>query len=192
MIDGCPYTSTNRNRLCATHDRNRKLRGDPLAFGPRALAKTAIDQLWVRLTSAEAAAEGECWEWPGNCFTPHGYGHTNRNGEGIASRAAWAEANGPIPEGMWVLHRCDNPPCCRPSHLYLGTPADNTQDMLSRGREARLRDEQSAVMKYPPDLVREIKQRIDGGESQRSVGRSLSINAGYISRLYRGERRSHV
>jgi HNH endonuclease len=63
-------------------------------------------------------------------------GHGNRNFRGIpmlASRAAWIEANGPVPDGLWVLHRCDNPPCVKVSHLYLGTPQDNVRDMWERG-----------------------------------------------------------
>jgi len=47
---------------------------------------------------------------------------------------AWEDVNGPISDGLWVLHRCDNPPCCRPDHLFLGTPADNTADMIAKGR----------------------------------------------------------
>ncbi len=52
----------------------------------------------------------------------------------IASRAAWEMVNGPIPTGMFACHHCDNPPCVRPDHLFLGTPKDNTEDMLRKGR----------------------------------------------------------
>jgi len=53
-----------------------------------------------------------------------------------ASRAAWELAHGPIPRGMFVCHRCDNPPCVNVSHLFLGTPRDNWNDMISKGRSA--------------------------------------------------------
>lgn len=53
-----------------------------------------------------------------------------------AHRLMWEEVNGPIPHGMCVLHRCDNPPCIRPDHLFLGTKADNVRDMIAKGRDA--------------------------------------------------------
>lgn len=51
-----------------------------------------------------------------------------------AHRAAWVEASGPIPLGILVCHRCDNPPCCNPAHLFLGTQSDNIKDGYAKGR----------------------------------------------------------
>lgn len=50
--------------------------------------------------------------------------------------AAWEATHGPVPKGLWVLHHCDNPICCNPGHLFLGTAADNTQDSWRKGRHA--------------------------------------------------------
>ncbi len=50
-------------------------------------------------------------------------------------RIAWEEANGPIPEGLHVLHSCDNPPCCNVGHLFLGTAQDNADDKVAKGRQ---------------------------------------------------------
>lgn len=78
-----------------------------------------------------------CIEWSG--FTDRdGYGQFGANRKKIAThRLAWEIANGPIPDGGQVLHRCDNPPCCNPAQLFIGTHADNMTDRLDKGRYLR-------------------------------------------------------
>lgn len=67
-----------------------------------------------------------------------GYGQFNKGGKDyLAHRASWTISHGPIPAGLWVLHRCDTPPCINPDHLFLGTAADNTADMIRKGRWVR-------------------------------------------------------
>lgn len=82
--------------------------------------------------------EDECWPWTGGT-DGKGYGLVNSapNGETRAHRAAWVHYCGPIPDGVYVLHRCDNPPCCNPRHLFLGTQQDNMNDMYAKGRRQR-------------------------------------------------------
>lgn len=79
----------------------------------------------------------DCWEWKGACH-PAGHGQIRAGGRSgrvvYAHRVAWELANGPIPEGMCILHRCDNPPCVNLLHLYLGTHVDNLQDAYDRSR----------------------------------------------------------
>lgn len=80
--------------------------------------------------------DGECWPWKAS-RSPRGYGVFRlRYQQWRAHRLAWTFSNGPIPSGLLVLHRCDNPPCCNPKHLFVGTSADNTADMIAKGREA--------------------------------------------------------
>ena len=79
---------------------------------------------------------GDCWEFQG-CRTDFGHGQISADRKNIrlrAHRVAWEIWKGPIPEGLCVLHKCDNPPCCNPEHLFLGTKKDNTRDMISKGR----------------------------------------------------------
>lgn len=81
----------------------------------------------------------DCQEWDGPSL-PSGYGMTRKPHSGhsgpkhYAHRLVWEEAHGPIPPGMYVCHRCDNPPCINIDHLFLGTPADNAGDMSAKGR----------------------------------------------------------
>jgi len=68
------------------------------------------------------------------CKDKNGYGWQRALGERKAHRVAYAKANGPIPRGMLVCHRCDNPRCVNPDHLFLGTNQDNVDDMMQKGR----------------------------------------------------------
>lgn len=76
-----------------------------------------------------------CWGWAG-CLNGGGYGTVSYAGRTTgAHRFSYELHHGPIPDGMFVLHRCDNPPCTRPEHLFLGTAADNARDCAAKGRQ---------------------------------------------------------
>lgn len=128
-------------------------------FGPRDPRPTE-DRLCDYVARAAADA---CWEFNGQ-RDRKGYGRLSRGrrGEGSTSahRAAWIAANGAIPAGLCVLHRCDNPPCCNPAHLFLGTIADNNRDMAEKGRAAKTGKplgEHNGNAKLSPDDVRAIR-----------------------------------
>ena len=93
---------------------------------------TLAERAWAKVVKGDG-----CWEF-GGARDAQGYGHLFSLGRHFqAHRVIWEDANGPIPDGLWVLHHCDNPPCCNPAHLFLGTPADNTADMIAKGRNRR-------------------------------------------------------
>ncbi|PVU81347.1 HNH endonuclease (plasmid) [Cellulomonas sp. WB94] len=111
-----------------------------------------------------------------------GYGKLNWNGHQMtAHRAAWESVNGPIPEGMFVRHKCDNRPCCNPDHLELGLHADNMRDMTDRGRQAT--GARLPQTRLTDDEVREIRRAVAGGELQRVVAARFGVTQGYVSTL---------
>ena len=88
-----------------------------------------MDKFWKKVDKS-----GDCWLWMAGKLEK-GYGQFWFDGRTHrAHRMAWLLTNGEIPEGMCVLHKCDNPPCVNPSHLWLGTNQDNMDDMNNKGR----------------------------------------------------------
>lgn len=112
-------------RLCTMHYKRWRVHGDPLNDGTRSLAE--------RLTARLVRTEAGCLEWTG--ATLKGYGQIGDGDKVLYThRVAFTLAKGEIPDGLDVLHRCDNPPCCEPDHLFAGTALDNAVDMIAKGR----------------------------------------------------------
>jgi hypothetical protein len=100
--------------------------------------------------------KGDCWLWVGE-IEKDGYGRFRPNGKRMrVHRYSYSHFKGPIPEGLWVLHECDNRACCNPNHLWLGTCADNTRDMIAKGRDRYVVGEQHANAKLTEQDVRNI------------------------------------
>lgn len=109
--------------------RNLKLRAD----GVPARGQEA----WVRVLGACVEQDNGCWMYQRHC-NRSGYGFVYYKGRMVnAHRVIWLSLNGPIADGLVVCHTCDNPPCCNPSHLWLGTKAENNRDREVKGRSAR-------------------------------------------------------
>lgn len=119
------------------------------------------DRYWPKVIRSKDG----CWGWTGS-RTSLGYGRLTLGGKRgyieRASRVSWMLHFGAIPEGMQVLHRCDNPPCSRPDHLFLGTQADNVADMWAKGRAVPPPMHfgvDAPRAKLTPDLVAELRRR---------------------------------
>lgn len=102
--------------------------------------------------------QDSCWEWTASRFGT-GYGSFGIGTKvKYAHRVSWELENGPIPNGLWVLHRCDNPRCIRPSHLFLGTAAENNADMRAKGRVNSnpwvARGDENGMRKHPERVLR--------------------------------------
>lgn len=92
--------------------------------------KTVAERFWPKVQRGDG-----CWLWTAAVHR-NGYGKFNIGGKIVlAHRVAWALSVGTVPEGSYVCHRCDNPTCVRPDHLFIGTPVDNRQDSISKQRD---------------------------------------------------------
>ena len=131
----------------------------------------------------------DCWLWTGY-KTAQGYGQIGiKRVLRYAHRVSWELAYGQIPDGLCVLHRCDNPPCVRPDHLFLGTRADNTADMLAkdRHRTVPLRGDQNGNAKLTASQVALIRALYAvGGISQRQLARQFGVVQGTIVHVLAG------
>jgi hypothetical protein len=125
----------------------------------------------------------KCWQWTGTIHH-RGYGviGDNKNRQYLAHRLAYEHANGPIPEGLYVCHTCDNPPCCNPAHLFVGTDADNQADKARKGRSTHGAKSRSA--KLTESDVRIIRS-LYPGMSQQAIADRFHVNQTIVSDIVR-------
>lgn len=143
------------------------------------------DRFWSKVD--RSAGPDACWPWTRTC-APNGYGVTRLWGPTRryhlgAHRAAWTLTHGPIPTGRFVCHHCDNPPCCNPAHLFLGTPKDNIDDMHRKGRQRILRGEDRPLSKFTREQIFEIRARYANGEKQRDLAAEFGVRQPRISKI---------
>ena len=138
---------------------------------------------------------GECWVWAG-AKSARGYGVISLKSQefpqkvAMSHRAVYEICVEPIPDGMRVLHRCDNPPCCRPSHLFLGTDADNVKDKVAKGRQAR--GEGSGTSRLTALQVLEIRKRFLACERPQKIAESFNIAECHVYSIATGRSWSHL
>ena len=135
---------------------------------------TLEKRFWAKVKKAEG-----CWEWIG-AKIPSGYGQIDKM---PAHRVAWVLANGAIPNGMFVCHKCDNPSCVRVDHLFLGFPKDNTEDMLQKGRHPH--GEEIGTNKLALSQIESIRSEYAAGSSQVSLAKKYGVGQPHISSIVR-------
>lgn len=147
-----------------------------------------IARFWDRI---ERPAGG-CWEWKG-LLTKSGYGNLRWDGRGwLAHRLAWTLARGPVPSHLFVCHHCDNPKCCNPEHLFIGTQTDNMHDMFAKGRRIAARGERASKAKLTASEVRQMRADFAGGERQTDLSQKYGMSKGAVSAIVHGRHWKHL
>lgn len=133
-------------------------------------------------SNVAAARKEDCWLWVGSLSTK-GYGNFTIQCKYWSShRVAWELVNGPIPDGLCVLHRCDNPRCVNPAHLFLGTQLENIRDRDRKGRQVAMRGEKHGGAKLTTAQVREIRNRSTGRRGEQvQFAREFGVDQTLIS-----------
>lgn len=155
----------------------------------------AKDVLKTRLLSKLRVNANGCWEYSGSRAT-FGYGQISVNNRcARAHRVSWELHNGPIPDDLEVLHRCDNPPCCNPSHLFLGTQADNARDMWAKKRgsappRSPKYGEEHVGCKLTNEQVAFIRSPGASGVNNSKLSNLLNVSPSLIWAIRAGRRRA--
>lgn len=135
-----------------------------------ALKERSLVRFW---SFVNKTGEDDCWTWKGAKLT-NGYGAFSVGIKRIsAHRFSWKLHFGDIPKNMVVCHKCDNPPCVNPKHLFLGTDAENQRDKKLKGRAAR--GESNSKAKLRESDVREIRELISQGLSARQIAKRYGV-----------------
>ncbi|MGE4197670.1 MAG: HNH endonuclease signature motif containing protein [Phycisphaerales bacterium] len=168
------------------------------------LNEQEIIRFWEKVDKSDDAS---CWNWTAS-KRHKGYGafvHTmdGKYVQGRAHRFSYMLHIGEIPSGMFVLHKCDNPACVNPSHLFLGTNHDNVRDMVSKGRHVPggthcksngkwKKGINHHNAKLTPQAVREIRLLHGNGMSCPKLGVKFGVTTKTIWTVVKGERWKHV
>lgn len=183
-----PSTRDGRNTICKACTRAKR-RAQLTARGGVPKDIPLAERFHARVA---VGTPGECWPWTGRRNAKGYGGFDDVKGSLVAHRVAYALANGAIPDGASVLHKCDNPPCCNPAHLYVGDAAQNAADKVARNRQQRLRGTDNGRHVLTVASVLDIRQRCAGGESRIAVAERYGITPAMVGRVVRRQNWAHV
>lgn len=150
------------------------------------------DRFWSRVLKSSG-----CWEWGGG-RSSRGYGAILVGGKQMgAHRVSWKIHFGSIPKGLWVLHKCDNPPCVRPDHLFLGDASSNAKDAFEKGRRVSppcdRRGIHNAAAKISSGDVVMIRRLYANGLTQAEIAKRFGLRSiTSVSNILRGRTWAHI
>lgn len=146
-----------------------------------------VARFWSLVDRSATSRDG-CWEWQGHIGTTRGgYGRYRHQGQRWrAHRVAYALAHCLEPGQMQIMHKCNNPACCRPSHLYAGTDADNNRDRQLAGTQAM-----SAAVLAESDVIN-IRAMIDAGTTQQAIADQYGVHRTTIGDIATGRTWAHI
>lgn len=184
---GKKYSMVNGNGLCCSQKCGKRYHADTTKQDPE-------ERFWSKV---KILSEDECWEFQG-CKNQDGYGIFNIDRHhlrsGGAHRASWIFANKQeIPKGMKILHSCDNPPCCNPKHLRLGTQQENIEDMLLRKRHRCPEGVKHAHAKLTNEIVLAIRAEYTGKKGEQTwIGNKYGITSANVKAIVERRTWKHV
>lgn len=164
----------------------------------RAPYRSPEERFWAKVnkegpTPAHCPELGSCWIWLGNKL-PRGYGNfSNDKARIYAHRFSWllAHPGEVIPDRIYVLHRCDNPPCVRPSHLFLGTHLENVRDAVNKGRHPH--GEGMKQSKANDTIVRELRARhAEGTATYDELAAETGLSKTTVFRIVKHQAWTHI
>lgn len=153
-----------------------------------------FDEKFINRFFSNIDVTDSCWIWSGH-VTQNGYGQIKYKSKGLgAHRVSYQIHKGPIPEGLYVCHSCDNPSCVNPDHLWLGTHTDNMRDMYAKGRQRSnpVRGHDNRSSKLTEAQVVYIKQQLRLGVKQRTLAIQYNVSDAAIHYIKTGEVWSHI
>lgn len=171
LLPGCGKPLGKYRKICQSHRRKMRLYG---SYDGRP-KQTIEERFWAKV---DKRGPDECWPW-GASDSEHGYGWFKFRGKMVrAHRIAWLFTHGSLREDEVVRHRCDNPPCCNPTHLLNGTQAQNVADMDERDRRRSVRGEQVGNARLTAEQVIEIRQAYSPSDEPTwtAIGRLYGVS----------------
>lgn len=151
--------------------------------------KTFEERFWEKV---DRRGPDECWNWLGS-KNGKGYGSFYANGKMNKAHVISYEMNvGPIHDGLFVCHKCDNPPCVNPNHLFLGTNQDNIKDMFAKGRFPDHKGENHPGAKLTEHDVLEIRRLRESGYSMNKLAKMFSVDVTNINLIVKRRHWVHI